>query len=193
MKRCSVPECSRAYYSKSHCQLHYDRVRKHGTVELPQKPTLRCSVEACASKAVARGFCNKHWKRWRSYGDPTVRYQGGGTHQPVTERFARNFEVADDDECWPWLGTISVYGYGVISERVDGAFTQYKAPRLAWEIDRGRAMPSDLLACHTCDNRACVNPRHIYAGTPQQNADDIRSNAPTPRPNPELLSYAGIR
>lgn len=30
----------------------------------------------------------------------------------------------------------------------------------------------DLLACHKCNNKACINPSHIYAGTYKDNSRD---------------------
>ena len=44
--------------------------------------------------------------------------------------------------------------------------------RIVLEQKLGRKIKQGYLACHECNNSRCINPKHIYEGTPKQNTED---------------------
>lgn len=90
------------------------------------------------------------------------------------ERFWSKVDKRRPDECWPWNGTMSNNGYGVIGvgSARDGTFRNVTAHRYVCEIAHGLAATQQAL--HRCDNKRCVNPLHIYAGTHLDNMRDAK-------------------
>jgi hypothetical protein len=79
-------------------------------------------------------------------------------------KFWSNTDVKDG--CWEWLGGKATNGYGMMW---DGEKKLY-SHRVSFELFNGEI--KEKCICHTCDNRGCVNPKHLWQGSYKDNIND---------------------
>lgn len=129
------------------------------------------AVAACFSRT-ATANNQPHDESMRKKADEVIVLEVAGVKfcQTDIDRFWKNVDVCEPEECWQWLLS-SWDGYGVFC--IGGK--TLRSHIVSWEISNMKCA-KPLQVHHICNNSLCVNPRHLTIGTHQQNMDWMKKS-----------------
>jgi hypothetical protein len=140
--------------------------------ERPLKQCVICEKEFIASIGYKqKRFCSLDCYGQSMEGIEKPSFWETASEEEKINRLKQSYEkyVIRKDGCWDWSGCPSK-PYG--SLQYGGKYKRIDAHRGSWIIHNGD-IPKGLFICHTCDNKRCTNPDHLFLGTPTDNVLDM--------------------
>lgn len=105
-----------------------------------------------------------------------------GQVQDIVTRFESKIRKNGLNKCWIWTSA-STGRYGIFWAGIRRTPYSTKrnelAHRFSFRLYKGK-IPKGKQVLHHCDNGHCVNPKHLYVGTHQDNMDDKVKRNRTP-------------
>lgn len=97
----------------------------------------------------------------------------------MDKRFWNKVDKDSQSPCWIYTGAKNGNGYGWLSRNG----SQMTAHRWSWILQNG-SIPKGAYVCHSCDNKICVNPDHLWVGTHDDNMKDMAKKGRGRKTNP---------
>lgn len=123
----------------------------------------------------ARGLCSGCYQKQRRLGGLAA---FESTNDMDIAGRLKHYSVPNPaNGCIEWVGS-KCNGYGVLGTK-DSFVVAHRA---AWSLaNDGADIPEGMFVCHRCDNPKCINPKHLFLGTPKDNSQDMSAKGRSTR------------